>query len=89
MLLKFCTMLALSELQLKEKLAGSSEAVASGELPHARKELGETTAEESHANDDVGSVNATCTDIVQRQNERRGGKRVETTIEMQSGSALG
>lgn len=75
-------------MRLKEKLAGGAETVASGELPHARKELGETTTEESHADDDVGSGDATRTNIVQGENERRGRKGVETTVEAQPGSAL-
>ena len=76
-------------LNLEKKLAGRSETVASGELPHTRKELGETTAKESHADDDVGSVDAARIDIVERQNERRGREGVETTVgSTRSGSAL-
>ena len=67
-------------LHLKKKLAGRSETVASGELPHARKELSETTAEESHTDDDVGGVDTARINIVKRQNERRGREGVETTV---------
>jgi len=55
----------------------SSKGVAGGELPHASNELGETTTEEGHANDDVGSVDVTSVYIVQRQDERRGRKGEE------------
>lgn len=50
---------------------GSTKSIASGEFPHTSKELGETTAEESHADDNVGCVDTTSIDIVQRQDESR------------------
>ena len=74
--------------KLSERLAGSTKSVTSGELPHAGKELGETTAEESHADDDVGGFDATGMDIEQRQNKRRRSKGEETTVTTHSGSAL-
>ena len=74
--------------KLSERLAGSTKSVTSGELPHAGKELGETTAEKSHADDDVGGFDATGMDIEQRQNKRRRSKGEETTVTTHSGSAL-
>ncbi len=53
------------------ELTRSAEAVACGELPHTRKELCETTAEQRHADDDIGGGDATGTNVVKRQNQRR------------------
>ena len=66
---------------LRKSLTSSAKGVASGELPHASEELGETTAEEGHTNDDVGGLDATSMDIVKGQNQRRGREREEATVQ--------
>jgi hypothetical protein len=62
--------------------AGSAKGVASGKLPHSSKELSKTTAEKCHTNNNVGDVNATGVNIVEGQNQCRGGEGEETTVEI-------
>ena len=56
------------DLLIKNKLTCASKSVASGELPHTSKELGEITTEASHANDGISDVNATGLSIVKGKN---------------------
>jgi len=57
------------DLLIKGELTSTSKSVASGELPHTSKELGETTTETSHANDGISDVNATDLSVVKGKNE--------------------
>jgi hypothetical protein len=54
-----------------EWLTGGAKGVASGKLPHPRKELSEATTEKCHTDDDVGDIDATSTDIVKGQDQSR------------------
>lgn len=63
----------------KHALTSSTEHVAAGELPHACKQLGETTAEDGHADYGVGGLDATSGDIEHGEDECRGGEREQTT----------
>jgi hypothetical protein len=45
--------------------------IASSEFPHASEELGETTAEECHSDDNIGSVDTTCMKVVQGKDQSR------------------
>jgi len=54
---------------IKGELTSASKSVASGELPHTSKELGETTTETSHANDGISDVNATDLSVVKGKNK--------------------
>ena len=62
---------------MKVELTCGSESVSFGELPHAREELSETTAEDGHADDDIGVCNAPCLDVVQRKHQGGRGEREE------------
>lgn len=50
------------------QLTRCAKGVTCGKLPHAREELGKTTEEEGHTNDDVGNDNVTGMDIVEGEN---------------------
>jgi hypothetical protein len=56
---------------------GSTKDVTAGELPHTRQQLGETTAEDGHADNGVGVVDAPGLEVEQRQDESRRREREE------------
>ena len=56
-------------------LTRGTEHIAAGELPHASKELGESTTENGHADYDIRGSNATGTNVIEGKDEGRGGKR--------------
>ena len=64
----------------KKKRTSCTKAIAGSELPHAGKELGETTTEECHSNDDIGGRDATGTNIVKGEDQRRRCKGEKSTI---------
>ena len=49
---------------MKVELTCGSESISFGELPHAREELSETTAENGHADNDIGVLDVPCLDVV-------------------------
>lgn len=55
--------------KLERQRTRGSKGVTSGELPHARQELGETARETGHADNDIGGVDVSCINIVQGKNE--------------------
>ena len=63
---------------MNKKLTRCTEGVAACELPHASQELAESSDEEGHPDDDVGSRDGVGLDVDEGQNERRGGERHET-----------
>ena len=63
--------------QLPRQTCGSK-SISFGELPHAREELSQTTAEEGHAYDDIGLFDAPCLNVVQGEDQGCRGEREET-----------
>jgi hypothetical protein len=59
---------------------GRAKCIAGSELPHASEKLSETTAEEGHPDDNVGSLNTTGMNVVKGEDQRRGRKGEKTTI---------
>jgi len=62
----------------------SAESIAGFELPHARNHLGETSVEESEADDNVGNGNAKGTSIEEGEDEGGDGESAES-----KGSGIG
>jgi len=55
--------------QNEDELTSSSKDVSSRELPHSSEQLSKTTAEDGHADNRIGMRDASCLQVVQRQNE--------------------
>lgn len=53
------------------KLTGCTKCITRGELPHASKELGKSTEEKRHTDNDVGDGNVARMDVEKREDERR------------------
>lgn len=64
------------------KLTGCAKRITRDELPHASKELGESTVEECHADNDIGNGNVACLRVVKREDERRRRKSKQASTEM-------
>lgn len=64
---------------MNKPLTGCTENVAAGELPHACQELGETTTEDGHANNNIRCSYMAGIDIIEGKYERRRRKREQPT----------
>ena len=64
------------------KLTGCAKCITRGELPHASKELGKSTEEEGHTDNNVGDGNVTRMRVEEGEDERRRRKSEQASTDI-------